>query len=448
MKHRMNTADTIAAPASATGGAITILRIAGPRALEIGREVWHGTAELGPANLRKMLLGTVAGEPALAVYMRAPRSYTGDDVVELHCHGGSAAASAALRLLLDAGCRMAEPGEFTFRAFVNGKLDLAQAEAVADLVGAGSEAARRLAAGQLAGGLSRRIAALCDTVTSLRSECEAHLDFPDEELDLSGTNIAEKCIELRGEVESLLRTADIGTALRSGVPVVLAGAPNAGKSSLLNRLLGRDRAIVSDIPGTTRDVIEAPLALRGFPVILSDTAGLRESADPLERSGVERTLAALDGARVIFYLLDAGAPDPDAEAAGAELRRTPGMIAVWNKIDLVPERELPDLPGIPTVRISVLTGAGMEGFLDAFEAELRHGESGELPPVAVNERSANELRTARESLLRTEGCVLRAEYELAAAELAVAGHALGLVIGRDADPDLLDEVFRNFCIGK
>jgi len=448
MKHRMNTADTIAAPASATGGAITILRIAGPRALEIGNAVWHGKTGLSPANRRKMLLGTVAGEPALAVYMRAPHSYTGDDVVELHCHGGSAAAAAALRKLLDAGCRMAEPGEFTFRAFVNGKLDLTQAEAVADLVGAGSEAARRLAAGQLAGGLSRRIAAFCDAVTSLRSECEAHLDFPDEELDLTGSHIAEKCTELRGEVDALLRTAELGAALREGVPVVLAGAPNAGKSSLLNRLVGRDRAIVSDIPGTTRDVIEAPLALRGFPVTLSDTAGLRESADPLERSGVERTLAALGGARVIFYLLDAGAADLAAETAEAERRRAPGMIAVWNKIDLVPGRGLSDLPGIPTVRISALTGEGVENLLDAFEAELRHGESGELPPIAVNARSAGELREAREALLRAAERATAAEYELAAAELAAAGHALGLVIGRDADPDLLDEVFRNFCIGK
>jgi len=448
MKHRMNTADTIAAPASATGGAVAILRVAGPRALEIGRSVWTGRAELGPANLRKMLLGTVGGEPALAVYMQSPHTYTGDDVVELHCHGGAAAARAALRRLLDAGCRMAEPGEFTFRAFVNGKLDLAQAEAVADLVDAGSEAARRIAAGQLAGGLSRRIGELCDRVNSLRSECEAHLDFPDEELDLAGSHIAGECRRLRGGVEELLRTADVGAALRNGVPVVLAGAPNAGKSSLMNRLVGRDRAIVSDIPGTTRDVIEAPLALRGFPVTLSDTAGLRESADPLERSGVERTLAALEGARVVFYLLDASAPDPAAEIAEAEVRRIPGMIAVWNKIDLAAERELPEVPGMPAVRISARTGEGIDGLLDAFESELRRGESGELPPVAVNERCAGELREALGCLERAERCAAEAEYELAAAELAGAGRALGLVLGRDADPDLLDEVFRNFCIGK
>lgn len=444
----MNTTDTIAAPASGTGGAVTIIRISGPRALAVAGEVWQGRASLSaPENCRKMLLGKIGNDPALAVYMRSPASYTGDDVVELQCHGGSAACKAALEAVLKTGCRLAEPGEFTFRAFVNGKVDLTQAEAVSDLVGSGSDAARRLAEAQLAGGLRDRIGDICDRVTALRSECEARLDFPDEELDFSDT-VPEELLDIGRDIDGLLATEDIGNAMREGVTVVLAGAPNSGKSSLLNCLLGSDRAIVSDIPGTTRDIIEVPLSLRGFPVTLNDTAGLRESDDPLERNGVERSYNAIAGARAVFYLIDASLDDPSAEIAALAERQRRNFIAVWNKIDLVPGKELPDIAGLPTVRISAAAGENISALLDAFEYEIRRGEVGELPPVAVNARSAALLREARSGVSAAVACFADADYELAAAELASAGRALGLIVGRNADPDLLDEVFKNFCIGK
>ena len=302
--------DTIAALCTAPGGALNILRISGPDALRIGRQVWHGKNELGPAAARKMLLGKVcrgndpaSGEPCLAVFMPGPASYTGEDTVELHCHGGSFAPGRLLRELIGAGARMAEPGEFTKRAFLNGKMDLTQAEAVADLIAAKTESAARLAEKQLSGRLGDNIRQLRETLTHLLAEFESRLDFSEENLDWLPT---EKCLaEMQNTADRLdrmIRSADDGSILRDGVKVVIAGRPNAGKSSLLNALLGFDRAIVTEIPGTTRDTLEEFVSFRNIPVRLTDTAGLHESvSDPVEQLGIQRSLDSLKGASCIFW---------------------------------------------------------------------------------------------------------------------------------------------------
>ena len=446
----MNTTDTIAAPASAISGAVAVIRISGERALPVAEAVWQGKAKLdAPENLRKMLLGKVGNAPTLAVYMKAPRSYTGEDVVELQCHGGAAAAHAVMTAVLDAGCRLAEPGEFTFRAFVNGKMDLVQAEAVADLVRSGSDAARKVAENQLAGSLSEKLTSLYEAINDFRSECEARLDFPDEELEFT-SGIPDSIIRARKLLESLLQTYPAGAALREGVTIVLAGKPNSGKSSLLNLLAGRDRAIVSDIPGTTRDTIECDTQIRGIPVHLVDTAGMRESADKVEKLGIERSHRSIAAAQLVLWLLDMTAQDIDGEIA--EMRRSAPAdttIAVWNKLDLAEDKKLPGLPtDLPCATISAKNGKNLEALFDAIMTKLFSCKTPNIPETAINARAAGELGLAEKSLMEANRHFDTGGFELAAAESAQAAHAVGRIIGKYADPDLLDSVFRNFCIGK
>lgn len=445
----MNTADTIAAPASAVTGAVAVIRISGPDALAAANRVWRGRSRLDePGNIRRMLLGKVGDAPTLAVYMKGPHSYTGDDVVELQCHGGAAAAHAVLSSVLAAGCRMAEPGEFTFRAFVNGKLDLVQAEAVADMVRSGSDAALKLAENQLAGHLSEKLEELYRQINAFRSECEARLDFPDEELDFS-SGIPEALPRARELAEKLLATLPAGAALRNGVGIVLAGRPNSGKSSLLNLLAGRDRAIVSDIPGTTRDTVECDAVIRGIQVHLTDTAGLRDSADTVEKLGVERSRRSIAGAQIVLWLLDLASPELEAETAELVRSAPEGTVAVWNKLDLAPGKTPPELPEkFPVVCISAKTGENIEELYDAVMKQLFSTTRPELPEIALNARAGRELEKTRTALEAAEKRFAEGNYELAAAESARAAHAVGVIVGRHADPDLLNEVFRNFCIGK
>ena len=446
----MNTSDTITAPASGTGGAVTVIRISGPRAVEVAGKVWKGRVPLADAEPRKMYLGKAGGDPALAVYMKAPASYTGDEVVEIQCHGGAAAADNVLRRLLSSGCRMAEPGEFTFRAFINGKLDLAQAEAVADIVSSGSAAAFDLAKKQLAGVLSEKLDDLCDRVDALRSECEARLDFPDEELDFSSDEaLAGNCRGIVRDADRLLATRERGRLLRDGVEVVIAGRPNAGKSSLLNCLLGYDRAIVSPLPGTTRDTVEARTVLADVPVILTDTAGLRESADPVEKLGVERSRRSIAAAQVTLGLIDAS--DDDGASALTELRNSgaKNLIAVWNKIDLVPGFVPPSSREVPQAAVSAVTGEGVKELIEIFRRVIGQDRGeGTLPDVAVNARMATLLEQGASALRDAEKRLLSSEYELAASDLAEAARRFGETVGRTASPDLLDAVFHRFCIGK
>lgn len=442
----MNTFDNIVAPATGIGGAITIIRLSGPEALTIAGRVWRGRVLLSEAPPRTMYLGKVGSDPALAVYMKAPASYTGDDVVELHCHGGAAAAEQALKLILAAGCRMAEAGEFTFRAFVNGKLDLVQAEAVNDVVSAGSEMSLKLAEKQLAGALSTRLETLYEELRDLCAEAESHLDFPDEELTWE-EGIPQRILAVEAELRRLLSTREIGATLRDGVNLVIAGRPNAGKSSLLNRLLGQERAIVTAIPGTTRDTIEATTVLRGLPVHLTDTAGLRHSDDPIEQLGVERSCRSIEHAQVTFWLLDSACEALELEVAEMNRHAAPGRIAVWNKIDLAPERALPKLDA-PTVRISARTGEGIEELLDAFARLAVNRPWPELPEVAVNTRHAGLLELAAGRLPEAANHFENGEFELAGLLLRETLHTVGEIIGKTVKPDILDNIFSKFCIGK
>ena len=452
----MNTVDTIAAVATAPGGAINIVRISGDNALAVAGKVWRGKKTLGKATARMMLYGLIGtpGEPALAVYMPNPHSYTGEDVVELHCHGGSVAVRRTLEeVLQQKGVRVAEPGEFTMRAFINGKLDLTQAEAVGDIITSSSDATFNLAVRQLEGSLSREVNDLREKLLLLAADCESRLDFPDEELEFDNAEVLQAQIaDIQKSLQKLIDSAHTGAVLRQGVRITLAGKPNAGKSSLLNALLGIDRAIVSSIPGTTRDTLEERAVLRNIPVEITDTAGLRESDDEIEALGIERARAAMKQSQVIFYLLDASAEDLQQEIAEFKINSQSNIqqtVAVWNKIDLAEARELPDTGASETVKISARTGKNLDELLNSFEKLVWHGdEKGADAPAAVNARHLALLQSASEALEPVAGEIAYGNWELAAAGLRMALVEAGKIVGETVEPDLLDEIFSRFCIGK
>jgi len=451
--------ETIAAIASGTGGAIGIVRLSGPEAVAVANRVWRGAAPLSRERPRRLCLGRcrradapdAPGDPALAVVMPGPASYTGEDVVEIHGHGGSLAPARLLAALLAAGARAAEPGEFTRRAFLNGKLDLTQAEAVADIVRARSDTALRLAERQMDGLLGRRIRELRAPLVAILAECESRLDFPEEDLAWTLPGIlAERLAEAAAGLSGLLATARDGMVFRDGARVVIAGHPNVGKSTLLNRLLGYDRAIVAETPGTTRDTVEGEATVAGIPVRLVDTAGIRQADDPVEGLGIERSFASLRVAQVVVWLLDATAPDASAELAALRGHHPAhaATIAAWNKCDRHPAPGgLPEADA-PTVRLSARTGDGIGELRDAIGRAIRGGDFGSEPEIAVGIRHARLLAEARESLLASRSEIDAGRWELAAIPLRDAIAALGTVTGEDASPDVLDEIFRSFCIGK
>ena len=451
----MNTVDTIAAVATAPGGAIGIVRISGENALPAAQQVWRGRKSLCKANARMMLYGLIGdpGEPALAVYMPNPHSYTGEDVVELHCHGGAVTVRRTLEAVLSQkNVRAAEPGEFTMRAFINGKLDLAQAEAVGDIITATGDATLNLALRQLAGNLSRSVNDIRETLLLLASDCESRLDFPDEELEFDDSSLLVERLNIaRNALQKLIASAHAGAVLRQGVRITLAGKPNAGKSSLLNALLGIDRAIVSSIPGTTRDTLAENAVLRNIPVEITDTAGLRESDDEIEALGIERAKAAMLQSQVVFYLLDASAEDIAGELTEFERNiksNKQQLIAVWNKMDLAKERDLPEIPEVPTVKISAMTGENLNALLDVFEKLVWQDDGNNADtPEAVNARHLSLLQAADAALEPVADELISGSWELASANLRMALVETGRIVGETVEPDLLDEIFSRFCIG-
>ncbi|QSH42220.1 tRNA uridine-5-carboxymethylaminomethyl(34) synthesis GTPase MnmE [Lentisphaerota bacterium ZTH] len=453
----MNTEDNISAICTGAGGAISIIRISGPDALSIGNKTWSGKELLNRKNARRMLFGkTVSdqntpGDTALAVYMPGPNSYTGDDVVELHCHGGALASRQTLEAALKAGARPAEPGEFTFRAFVNGKMDLTRAEAVSDIISAHSDMALHLAERQVQGSLARGIDSLHERLIAILAECESRMDFGEEDLDWTEPDqfIAD-IEEAGGAIQKLLQTGRDGAVLREGIRVVLAGRPNAGKSSLLNLLLGFDRAIVTQLPGTTRDTLEETANLRGIPVKLIDTAGIREATDIIEGIGIDRSRQSIEQAQIVFWLLDASAESLEEELLEMteHTSNKDKIIAIWNKTDIAAAYPLPALENCPTLEISVSENTNINQLLDTFEKMVWDYPHTEEPEIAVNTRHMALLEEAIEALPPAALNLSENDWELAAVHLRAAIAALGQVTGENIDPDILDNIFSKFCIGK
>ena len=442
--------DTIAAIATAPGrSGIGVVRISGPQvdpliAGIIGKPLPPRRAVLAEFfDARHEVM-----DQGIALYFPAPRSYTGQAVLELHGHGGPLVLQLLLKRCLELGARLAQPGEFTRRAYLNDKLDLAQAESVADLIDAATEEAARSALRSLRGEFSRRIDELVQATIDLRARVEAAIDFPDEEGEFLGpADGKDGLAALRARLQDVLSASQQGSLLREGIHVVLAGQPNVGKSSLLNRLAGEELAIVTEIPGTTRDAIRQSISLEGVATHIIDTAGLRESSDPVEKLGIARTWAAIEKADLVLLLIDAtlGENATDREIL-AQLPAGLPCIKVMNKIDLQGRSPAVDQSrDVHTVWLSARTGAGVELLRYALLEGVGWRSNGEGLFMA-RERHVQALRQAQAHLEHADQ--QRSRHELFAEELRLAQRALGAITGEYSSDDLLGEIFSRFCIGK
>ena len=436
----VNRADeTIFAVASGAGrAAICVLRISGPRSRDLLRHLCGGNPPPRRASLRTLRDGTgEALDQALVLWLPGPASYTGEDCAELHLHGGRGVVDGVADALAALGARPAEPGEFTRRAFLNGRMDLLEAEAVADLVDAETAAQRRQALRQLSGALGELYSGWSTRLTSVMAQQEVLIDFADEDLppDIERTLIAELGVIL-AEIEAHLGDERRGERLREGLVIAVGGAPNVGKSSLINLLADRDVAIVSPFPGTTRDVLEARAVFGGVPVTLLDTAGIRASTDPIETDGVRRAVRRIAEADLVLLVADAAAGsfwlDADAVPTGGAVLR------VVNKIDLA---QAP--PGV--VAVSALTGQGLDGLRAALNAAIRRLVERDGPPPLTRARHRSALS---EVVAELRGAMTERLAELRAERLRLATRALGRITGRIDVEDVLDAIFSQFCIGK
>lgn len=446
--------DTIVAPATAAGGAIAVVRVSGREAFALCDRVFRGRKPLAEADGYTVHYGEIMDgdrivDDVLAAVFRAPHSYTGEDSVEISCHGSSYIVSEILRLLTAAGGRMAQPGEFTIRAYLAGKLDLSQAEAVADTIAASSRAAHALASTQMRGGYSDELERLRDKLLSLTSLLELELDFSEEDVEFADrTALRETMQRIGAEIDRLRSSFSLGNAIKEGVAVAIAGAPNVGKSTLLNRLLNEERAMVSEIAGTTRDVIEERANIGGILFRFLDTAGIRSTDDRLERMGIERTMESIRRAQLVIHLIDASAlaaavPEPDFT-----LRPDQKLLTVANKIDRAPASlTLPE----NIIGISAKQGTGLDRLCEALRRAvdtdaLYHGD-----PVVSNSRHYEALTTAREALDRAlDGLGNGLPADLLSEEIRQVIHTLGSITARGAiAPDeVLQNIFSKFCVGK
>lgn len=454
--------DTIAAIATPVGHAgLAIVRVSGQQALAVADACFEpvGVSSVKPSEAASHTIhfGRVVHQgrridEVLVSVMRAPRTFTREDTVEITCHGGFLPAKLVLDAALASGARVAQPGEFTRRAFLNGRIDLTQAEAVADIIHSRTELALQAAEEQLSGTLSRQIETVREDLLNALAHLEAHIDFPDEDIapdSREGIVLRlEKGIEI---IRGLLRTASDGRILREGIRSAIVGRPNAGKSSLMNVLLGHDRAIVSSVPGTTRDTIEETASIMGIPVVFIDTAGMRSARDAIEEEGIRRTRQALARAELVLHVVDFSEPFTASDAGlFAEYSRGKKSLLVMNKADLPQRCELPDQMRSSEVRVSCITGEGVEALKAAIRNLVWTGQAGSAAPrPMINSRHQDALSRAEAAAARTLGA-LRDDLslELVAAELRIALGALGEVTGQITTEDLLDRIFSQFCIGK
>lgn len=454
--------DTIVAPATAPGGALAIIRVSGENALEIcdSRFVSPSGKTLARQAGNTILYGNIVDscgefiDETLVSVFKAPASYTGENMVEISCHGSRWIVETILKAITEAGARLAGPGEFTVRAFMAGKMDLTQAEAVADMIASDNRASHSMASAQLRGAFSAELATIRSSLLHLASLLELELDFSEEDVSFADrTELALLLDKAITEMTKLSESFSLGNAIKEGIAVAIIGKPNAGKSTLLNRLLGEDRAMVSDIAGTTRDVIEEKIVISGIGFRFIDTAGIRESDDTLERMGIERTYRSIEKARIILYMID-GSDNIDANVLNY-IRSLPvsaeQRIAILiNKTDkTVTNTPLLSSSDMPVIKISAKFGDGMDELKTFLTSQIDTSELLEGHALVSNARHYEALHTATEALLAARaGIVSGLSSELLAEELRQGLDAIGTITGEICNDEILSQIFSKFCIGK
>lgn len=456
--------DTIAAIATPPGeGGIGIIRVSGPEALEVAQRVFRAARGRdwvsGPGY--RMVYGHVLDpvsaeviDEVLVGIMRAPRSYTREDVIEINCHGGWVAVSRVLEAVLRAGARLAEPGEFTRRAYLNGRIDLTQAEAVLDIIRSRTRESMRVAVAQLRGFLGTRVREVRQELVAVQAEIEASIDFPEDVSAPAVNDLRARLERVQNEIERLVATSETGRVYREGLAVVIVGKPNVGKSSLLNALLREERALVTDIPGTTRDVVEEVARIGGIPVRLADTAGVRETEDVVERMGIELARRKIAEADVVVLVLDATQGIDAEDRAAVALTEGKRRIVVVNKIDLVPEgipeERIRELMGdVPVVQAAAKDGTGLAAVEKAIAGTVGSLPRGEEAVVVTNVRHRAALERAGQHVGDAlDGINGGMPLDIIAVDIYAALGALGEITGETATDEIIDRIFEEFCVGK
>ena len=455
--------DTIAAIATAPGeGGIGIIRISGEKSLQVAQSIFKSKSGkmIKDYNARTLIYGTVVDnekviDEVLVAYMKGPNSYTAEDVIELNCHGGFISVKKILELILSKGVRLAEAGEFTKRAFLNGRIDLSQAEAIIDVIKSKTDMAHEVAQSQLEGSLAKKIKDLRMNVTEVLAHLEVSIDFAEEDVEeITYQTLEEKALELRNEIKKLYDTAESGKILRDGLKTVIVGKPNVGKSSLLNSILGENRAIVTDIAGTTRDVIEEFVNIKGIPLKIVDTAGIRETEDVVEKIGVEKSRESFSTADLVIMVLDASRKLSEEDMEILESLKNKKTIVLLNKMDLEPQIELEKIEEFVNsediIKISALKHQGIEELQDKIEAMVYHGSVKNSSNLMItNSRHKDALFKAYESINDAISAIeQRMPYDFIEVDFKNIWDYLGYINGDTVREDLLDTIFANFCIGK
>ena len=455
--------DTIAAVATAYGeGGIGIIRISGEKSLDILRDIFEFGGETREIQSRRMTYGRIIDkennsiiDEVLAVYMKGPKTYTAEDVVEINCHGSVVSLRKTLELVLRKGARMAEPGEFTKRAFLNGRLDLSQAEAVIDVVKAKTDRSFDVAISQLEGGLSLKISEIRQKLLDLLVDITVNIDYPDEDIEeITYENIGQNILLIANMIEKLLSTASTGRMIREGIRIAIVGKPNVGKSSLMNGLLKESRAIVTEVPGTTRDTIEEALSIRNIPVYLVDTAGIRDTSDKVEKIGIEKSKEAFNNADFVIFIIDGSRALSIEDKQIADHLEGKKSLVLINKCDLARAVKISDVrnlaPDADIIETSLADGSGVEKIEEFIENMVYGGEISQSQSMMVNNvRHIDLLAGSRDSLNDALDMTLaRQALEFIEVDVRSAYESLGEITGETVSDDIINEVFARFCLGK